>query len=260
MNPRDFGPGVHGEAFLLLPFVAALVLLLALLAGVGLHLLRSGRLELRGRGAGPRRRRRPSGCWPSVSRGVRSRARSSWSAPACSTGRPASTRRRRGPGRRGCAADAPPATRAGARPGNAAPVSPQGPDERFPASLRLHFQGDRAHRVPADPRAMAASRARCCSPPARSRTGRPGVPDSIPTAPSSSSRMTSACPAWRWVSATTPPPPGHPGRRASRTSKALSSTKRPSTASGASRRRTSSSNAASRSPKRWAAAKDVECR
>ncbi|GAA1835611.1 hypothetical protein ACFFOM_09330 [Microlunatus capsulatus] len=54
MNPRDFGHGVHGEAFLLLPFVAALVLLLALLAGVGLHLLRSGRLELRGRGAGPR--------------------------------------------------------------------------------------------------------------------------------------------------------------------------------------------------------------
>lgn len=53
MNPRDLGPGFHGEAFLLLPFVAALVLLLALVAGLGLHLLRSG-WSLPARGAGPR--------------------------------------------------------------------------------------------------------------------------------------------------------------------------------------------------------------
>ena len=52
MNPRDPGPGFHGEAFLLFPFLAALVLL-ALLAGVGLHLLRSGRPEL-GRVGRPR--------------------------------------------------------------------------------------------------------------------------------------------------------------------------------------------------------------
>lgn len=53
MNPRDFGPGFHGEAFLVFPFLAVLVLLLALLAGAGLHLLRSGRLEL-GRAGRPR--------------------------------------------------------------------------------------------------------------------------------------------------------------------------------------------------------------
>ena len=48
MTPRAFGPGLHGhgEAFLLFPFLAALVLLLALLAATGLHLVRSGRLEI----------------------------------------------------------------------------------------------------------------------------------------------------------------------------------------------------------------------
>jgi putative membrane protein len=48
VTPRDFGPGLHGhgEAFLVLPFLAALVLLLALLAATGLYLVRSGKLDL----------------------------------------------------------------------------------------------------------------------------------------------------------------------------------------------------------------------
>lgn len=57
MNPRDLGPGFGGsgvwgpgEGFLVLPFLAALLLLLALVTAAGLHLVRSGRLEL-GRGA-----------------------------------------------------------------------------------------------------------------------------------------------------------------------------------------------------------------
>jgi len=55
VNPRDFGPGFSraGEAFFLVPFLAALVLLLALLTAAGLHLVRSGKLEL-GRAGRPR--------------------------------------------------------------------------------------------------------------------------------------------------------------------------------------------------------------
>ncbi|SDR90513.1 putative membrane protein [Friedmanniella luteola] len=48
MTPRDLGPGFHShETFFVLPFLAALLVLVALTVA-GLHLVRSGKLSLGG--------------------------------------------------------------------------------------------------------------------------------------------------------------------------------------------------------------------
>jgi putative membrane protein len=47
MTPRDLGPGFHDHgAFFAFPFLAALLVLLALLTATVLHLARSGKLQL----------------------------------------------------------------------------------------------------------------------------------------------------------------------------------------------------------------------
>ena len=47
MTPRDLGPGFHDhDAFLAFPFLAALLVMLALLTAAALYLARSGKLEL----------------------------------------------------------------------------------------------------------------------------------------------------------------------------------------------------------------------